>query len=168
MLYNDINLLFRFFVTGRFDIVRFGSSWREMAAMARDPAEVQAAKNWRQVMKQTFQYALIAGVCAFGSLVGVTAAQADALRVAVVVAENQADYENNVALLPTFAALLGKGKGIKAVYVGTDAAKFTITTSSVWSDPADISSVTDTADWKATAAKLKAKPYAGEVFTIVP
>jgi hypothetical protein len=67
-----------------------------------------------------------------------------------------------------FAALLRKGKGVKAVYAGTDAAKLTTTTSSVWSDPADIGSVTDTADWKATVAKLKAKPFTPEVFTIVP
>jgi len=109
---------------------------------------------------------LLAAAVALGSFGGLTAAKADVIRVAVVVADNQADYDNNAALLPTFAALLKKGA--KAVYVGSDAAKMTITTTSVWASEADIAAVTGTDDWKAAAGKLKAKTYVPEVFQLVP
>ncbi|HXW20530.1 MAG TPA: hypothetical protein VEK35_08515 [Roseiarcus sp.] len=97
-----------------------------------------------------------------------TTANAEALRIAVVTADNKADYDNNVALLPGFAALLKKGAGVKGVYVGVDADKMSITTSSAWGSASDVSAVTDSADWKALAAKLKAKTYTSEVFEIVP
>lgn len=119
-------------------------------------------------MKSTFGSALTAGALALGLIAGLTPAKADVFRTAIAVAENQADYENNVALLPTFAELLKKGTGVKAVYAGTDAAKLTVTTTSVWANEADVASVTGTAEWKAAAAKIKAKSYAGEVFQLIP
>jgi hypothetical protein len=102
------------------------------------------------------------------TLAGATTAKADIIRIALVVADNQADYANNAALVPTFAALLKKSPAIKATHSGTDAAKLTITTTSVWASEADLKSVTDTAEWKATAGKLKYKTYNAEVFEVVP
>jgi len=102
------------------------------------------------------------------SVAGMTAAKADVIRIAIVAAENQADYANNVALIPTFEALLKKGTDLKAAYFGTDAEKLTFVTTSVWPNEADIKSVTDTADWKAAAAKLKHKTYTVEIFQVVP
>jgi hypothetical protein len=98
----------------------------------------------------------------------VATVNADVLRIAVVSADNKADYDNNVALLPGFAALLKKGSGVKGVFVGADPDKMSITTSSAWGSATDVSAVTDSADWKALAAKLKAKTYTTEVFEIVP
>jgi hypothetical protein len=117
----------------------------------------------RNVIRNTLTLAVL-GFCA---VAGATTVKADVIRVALVVAENQADYANNAALVPTFVALLKKG-GIKAAYSGTDAAKLTIATTSVWANEADIKSVTDTADWKAAAGKLKYKTYSSEVFQVVP
>jgi hypothetical protein len=104
-------------------------------------------------------------LCMVGSL---PAARADVLRIAVVVADNEADYANNAALAPTFEALLKKGTGVKDVHVGVDPAKMTIASSSVWPNADDIRSVTDTSEWKATVGKLKAKPFTPEVFQITP
>ena len=118
-------------------------------------------------MKPTSSILIASAValCMAGSL---TAAKADVLRIAIVPADNEADYANNAALAPTFEALLKKGKGVKDVHVGVDAAKFTIASSSVWANADDIKSVTDTAEWKATVGKLKAKPFTPEVFQIAP
>ncbi len=98
----------------------------------------------------------------------VAAARADVIRVATVVAENQADFANNAALVPTFAGLLKKAPAVKATWSGTDAAKLTIITTSVWAQESDIKSLTDTADWKAAAGKLKYKTYTAEIFQVVP
>src|SRR5271166_1448119 len=114
------------------------------------------------------QDTLILAACAGCSVAGMTAARADVIRVAIVVAENQADYASNAALVPTFEALLKKATDIKAAYSDTDAEKLTIVTTSVWPNEADIKSVTDTADWKAAAAKLKHKIYSVEIFQVVP
>ena len=84
----------------------------------------------------------------------------------MVVADSQADYDNNAALLDTFSALLKKGNA-KAVYVGSDPGKMTITTTSVWANEGDVSALTGSADWKAAAGKLKAKTYNSEVFQLV-
>ena len=65
-------------------------------------------------------------------------------------------------------ALLKKGTGVKATWSGIDAAKLTIVTTSVWPEESDIKSATDTAEWKATAAKLKYKTYTPEIFQVVP
>ena len=51
---------------------------------------------------------------------------------------------------------------------GTDAGKLTIVTTSVWGAESDIKSVTDTAEWKAAASKLKYKTYTAEVLQLVP
>jgi hypothetical protein len=96
------------------------------------------------------------------------AARADVIRVATVVAENQADFASNAALVPTFVELLKKSPAIKATYSGTDAAKLTIVTTSVWAQESDIKSVTDSAEWKATAGKLKYKTYNAEILQVVP
>ena len=104
------------------------------------------------------------GVC---TAAGLTAAKADVMLVATVVAENQADYDNNAALVPAFAKMLQKGP-VKATYSGVDSAKHTIITTSVWANEADIKKVTDTAEWKAAAGKLKYKAYTAEVFQVSP
>ncbi|MGD0102441.1 MAG: hypothetical protein ABSC06_00210 [Rhodopila sp.] len=119
-------------------------------------------------MKNMLRNVLTAGAIGLCTIAGHTAAQAEVIRVAVVVADNAADYANNAALLPTFAALLRKGTGVKDVYVGSDAAKMTIATTSVWANESDIASVTGSAEWKAAAGKLKSKPYTPEVFQITP
>jgi|ERR1700733_9976659 hypothetical protein len=119
-------------------------------------------------MKKMCRNVLIAGAFAFCNTAAMTAAKADVLRIVVVVANNTADYSNNVALLPTVAALLKKGTGVKAVYAGTDAANMSTTTTSVWADEAGINSVISTTDWKATMAKVKSKPITPEVFQLVP
>jgi hypothetical protein len=95
------------------------------------------------------------------------AARADVIRVATVVAENPTDFANNVALVPTFAGLLKKAPAIKATFSGTDEAKLTIVTTSVWAQESDIKSVTDTPEWKAAAGKLKYKTYTAEIFQVV-
>ena len=115
-------------------------------------------------MKKMFSSVLM-GAFAVCTVAGFTAAKADVIRVAIAVADSQADYESNAALLPTFAELFKKGKA-KAEYVGTDAAKMTIMSTSVWASEADVTAVTGSADWKAAAGKLKAKTYNTEVFEL--
>lgn len=105
----------------------------------------------------------LATVSGFG--VGLSAANADVLRIAIVVADNQADYDNNVKTLPTFGELLKKG-GAKSVLVGMDPAKMSITSSSVWGSADDAAKATSTDDWKAAAGKLKYKAYTAEVFEL--
>jgi hypothetical protein len=119
-------------------------------------------------MRNVFRYAIPLAVLACYSAAGAPAARADVIRVATVVAENQADFASNAALVPTFVELLKKAPAIKATYSGTDAAKLTIVTTSVWAQESDIKSVTDTAEWKATAAKLKYKTYTAEILQAVP
>jgi hypothetical protein len=114
-------------------------------------------------MKIMFRYALLAGAFMLGTL---TVAYADVLRIAVVVAESEADYTNNAKLVPTFEALLKKGTGVKDVHVGMDPSKMTIASSSVWPSADAIKSVTDTAEWKATVGKLKSKPFTPEVLQL--
>jgi hypothetical protein len=119
-------------------------------------------------MRNVFASVLtIAGLGCY-CVAGAPAAKADVIRIATVVAENQADYANNAALVPAFVALLKKASVVKATYSGIDAGKLTITTTSVWPTAADIKTVTDTADWKAAAGKLKYKTYTAEVFEVVP
>jgi hypothetical protein len=110
-----------------------------------------------------FSFALVGGISA-----SLTTANADVIRIAVVTAENKADYDNNAALVASFEALLKKGAGVKGVYAGTDAEKMSITTTSVWGAASDVEAVTGSADWKATAAKLKAKTYNTEIFELAP
>ncbi len=119
-------------------------------------------------MKNLFGSVLTATALGCYCVAGIPAAKADVIRIATVVAENQADYANNAALVPTFVAMLKKASAVKATYSGTDAGKLTITTTSVWPTEADIKSVTDTADWKAAAGKLKYKTYTAELFEVVP
>ena len=61
------------------------------------------------MLKDTFRKALTVGAIALCTAIGLTAAKADVLRVVVVVAESEADYANNAALLPTFVELMKKG-----------------------------------------------------------
>ncbi len=119
-------------------------------------------------MRNVFRCALPLAALACYSVAGGPAANADVIRIATVVAENQADYTNNAGLVPTFVALLKKSSAVKATFSGTDAGKLTITTTSVWPDEAAIKTLTDTADWKAAAGKLKYKTYTAEVFQVVP
>jgi hypothetical protein len=117
-------------------------------------------------MKNMLRSALTAGVFALCTVAGLTAAKAEVLRIAVVVADNAADYANNAALAPTFAALLKKGNGVKDVYVGTDEAKMSIASSSVWDSEANAKAATSTDEWKATAGKLKFKTYTVEFLEV--
>lgn len=115
---------------------------------------------------------LTAGAFALCTVAGLTPVKAEVLRIVLVVADNATDYATNVALLPTLTALLKKGTGVKDVHVGTDAAKMSFATSSVWANETDITSVTGTAEWKAATDKLS-KPIAPyrvitEVFQITP
>ncbi len=119
-------------------------------------------------MSNMLRGVLTAGALALSGFAGLTAAKADVIRIFIAVAANAADHEDNAALLPTGAALLKKGTGNKAVYVGTDAAKMTVSTISVWANEADISTVTNSADWKAMSAKHKYKTVTVQVFQMVP
>jgi len=111
--------------------------------------------------------ALVFGLGAAVGAAAISVAKADVLRVAIVAAENEADFKGNVALLPTFADLLKKG-GAKAVVVGSDAEHMAIATSSVWGSAADLAKLTGSDDWKAAAGKLKRKSYTTEVFEVAP
>ena len=111
--------------------------------------------------------ALVFGFVAAVGAAAISVAKADVLRVAIVEAENEADFKSNVALLPTFADLLKKG-GAKAVVVGSDAEHKAIATSSVWESAADLAKFTGSDDWKAAAGKLKRKTYTTEVFEVAP
>lgn len=118
-------------------------------------------------MTKLFRAAMLAGAAVF-YVAGGTAARADVVRVAVVVADSAADYQSNTALLPAFAAMLKKGAGVKEVYTGTDDAHMAITTVSVFPDAAAVAAVTGSADWKAEAAKLKSKNYTIGVYNVAP
>ncbi len=111
--------------------------------------------------------ALALGIAAAVGAMTLSLARADILRVAIVEAENDADFKSNAALLPTLAELLKKG-GAKSVTVGTDAEHKAIGTSTVWASPADLAKVTGSDAWKAEAAKLKRKAYTAEVFEVAP
>jgi hypothetical protein len=117
-------------------------------------------------MKNTLRSLLMTGVIALCAAAGLSSAKADVIRVAVVTADSQADYDNNAALVPGFAALLKKSA--KAVYAGTDASHMAITTTSVWASEADLAALTGSAEWKAMAEKLKAKSYTIGVFQLTP
>jgi len=118
-------------------------------------------------MSMVIMRAVVCGAVALAGATGVSVARADSLRIAIVTADNDADYKSNAAMLPTFADLLKKG-GAKAVYVGTDAEHMAITSSSVWASADDIAKVTGSADWKAAAGKLKNKSYVTEIFEVQP
>jgi len=118
-------------------------------------------------MTNMLRSVLTVGALALSTAAGLTAAKADVVRVAIVMADSAADYAANAAMAPTFVAMLKKG-GAKDVVGGTDEAKMAIMTTSVWPDEAAITAVTGSADWKAEAAKLKAKSYVIEVFKIAP
>ena len=92
---------------------------------------------------------------AFCTIAGLTAAKADVVRIAIVTADNQADFDKNNAMSETAKALLMKGNGVKAVYILADPAKLTVASVSVWPSEADIHSVTDSAEWKSSQRYLK-------------
>src|SRR5208283_267510 len=59
-------------------------------------------------MRKVLRGALAAGAVTLATVAGLAAAKADVIRIAIVVAGSDADYKNNVALLPTFEELLKK------------------------------------------------------------
>ena len=118
-------------------------------------------------MSNLTKIALALGLAATVGAAAASIARADVLRIAIVEADNAADYTANVALLPTFADLMKKG-GAKDVVVGSDAAHNAITTSSVWASAEELAKVTGSDAWKATAAQLKHKSYTAEVFQVAP
>ncbi len=118
-------------------------------------------------MVNVIKSALALGVAAVVGTAALSVAKADILRVAIVEADNDADFNSNAALLPTLADILKKG-GAKSVTVGTDAEHKAIATSTVWASAADLAKVTGSDDWKAEAGKLKRKSYTTEVFTVAP
>jgi hypothetical protein len=107
-------------------------------------------------MKHALRAALVCGAIAI-CVAAASTAHADVIRIALVTADSPADFDNNAALLPEYAALLKKGGGVKGVTVFADAAKLLIGTSSVWASEADVKAITDSAEWKAVVAKQKAK-----------
>jgi hypothetical protein len=117
-------------------------------------------------MKNMLRGVLAAGAFVLCAAAGLTAAKADVIRVALVVAGNPADYASNAAMAPAFDALLKKAAGVKTAYVGVDMANLTIMSASVWPDEATAKALTDSADWKAAAGKLKYKIYTVEFFQI--
>jgi hypothetical protein len=118
-------------------------------------------------MVNMIKSALVLGFAAAVATATLSAAKADILRVAIVEAENDADFNANAALLPALADILKKG-GAKSVTVGTDAEHKAIATSTVWASAADLAKVTGSDQWKAEAGKLKRKSYTTEVFTVGP
>ena len=86
-------------------------------------------------MRKMLSY-LTAGAFAVCTVAGFTAAKADVAHVAIVVADNKADYDNNAALLATFSELFKKGNA-KFECVASDEAKMTITIISVWTFQTD-------------------------------
>ncbi len=111
--------------------------------------------------------ALAFGFAAAVGAAAISVAKADVLRVAIVEADNEADFKSNAALLPTLADLLKK-LGAKSVVAGTDAEHMAIATSTVWGSAADIAKVAGSDEWKAAAGKLKRKSYTTEVFEVAP
>jgi hypothetical protein len=121
----------------------------------------------RACMSYLTKIAMAFGLAAAVGMAAVSIARADVLRVAIVEADNDADFAGNVALLPTFADLLKKG-GAKNITVGSDAEHKTIATSSLWGSAADLAKVTGSDDWKAAAGKLKRKSYTTGVYQVAP
>jgi hypothetical protein len=117
-------------------------------------------------MANALRSILAAGALVVCTVAGLTAAKADAIRIALVTAENQADFDNNAALLPTYESLLKAGKGVKSVTVFSNPAKLTIGTASLWESADDVAAVTGSADWKATVAKQKAKTYNIDIYQV--
>ena len=118
-------------------------------------------------MSYLTKIAMAFGLAAAVGMAAATVARADVLRVAIVVAGNDADFKGNVALLPTFADLLKKG-GAKDVVVASDAEKLSIATSSVWGTADDLAKLTGSDAWKAAAGQLKRTTYTTEVFQVAP
>jgi hypothetical protein len=118
-------------------------------------------------MSNVTKMAMAFGLAATLGAAAASIARADVLRIAIVEADNAADYASNVALLPAFADLLKKG-GAKDVVVGSDADHNAISTSSVWASAEDLAKLTGSDAWKATAGKLKRKSYTTEVFQVAP
>jgi uncharacterized lipoprotein NlpE involved in copper resistance len=127
---------------------------------------VTVKKIGRSAMRNAIGSVMIAGIFAFCTIAGLTAAKADVVRIAIVTADNQADFDKNNAMSETAKALLMKGNGVKAVYILADPAKLTVASVSVWPSEADVHSVTDTANWKSFAGTLKSKTYTVEVFEL--
>ena len=124
-------------------------------------------KIGRNAMRNAIRSVVIAGLFAFCTIAGLTAAKADVVRIAIVTADNQADFDKNNAMSETAKALLMKGNGVKAVYILADPAKLTVASVSVWPSEADIHSVTDSAEWKSKiGGTLKFKTYTVEVFEL--
>ena len=116
-------------------------------------------------MTNTIRATMLAAT--FG-LAGLNSARADVMRIAVVIADNAADYKANAALLPAFVKMLKAGAGVKEVSSGTDAANNAIMSTSVFPNAAAVSAVTGSERGKAQAAKLKAKSYTINVFDLAP
>jgi hypothetical protein len=118
-------------------------------------------------MTNTVRAAVLATASILG-LAGTSPARADVMRIAVVIADNAADYQANAALLPGFVKMLKAGAGAKDVNSGTDAAHNAIMSTSVFPNAAAVEAVTGSDAWKAEAAKLKAKSYTINVFDLAP
>jgi len=84
----------------------------------------------------------------------VTAAQAEVLRLAIVIAPDQAGCESNVTMTSTFEDLYKKA-GATSCTVGHDATHLAIASSCVFANEAAIAAVTGSPEWAAANAKLK-------------
>jgi hypothetical protein len=117
-------------------------------------------------MRNITRNILIAGAFAFCAAASLTAAKADVVRIALVVAGSQADYDSNASISPVAQELLKKGKGVKTIYMINDPAKLTRGSVSVWDNEADATTATSTAEWKALMGKMKSKSYTIEILEI--
>ena len=103
-------------------------------------------------MQKTLAALLIAGSLAVpGAL---ATAKADVLRLAIVIAPDQAAYENNVGLTSTYEELYKKGGGTSCT-VGSDPTHLAIASSCLFPNEAAIAAMTALPEWKAAYAKLK-------------
>lgn len=108
-------------------------------------------------MKNAVRSLLMAGVATLCIGAGVTTAQADVIRIGVVVVDNKADWDANTAATPKVMAMLKQAKGVKAVYSIEDPEKMTVGTVSVFETEAEVLAVTGSDAWKAVLGPLKSK-----------
>ena len=90
----------------------------------------------------------------FAVCAAATAAQADVLRLAIVIAPDQAGYESNVTMTATFLDLYKK-VGATSCTVGHDPTHLAIASSCVFANEAAITAATGSPEWAAANAKLK-------------
>ena len=117
-------------------------------------------------MKTLMKALMAAGTVAICAAAGPTAANADVIRIGVVVVDNKADWDANTAATPKVLALLKQAKGVKAVYSIEDPEKMTVGTVSVFGTEAEVAAVTDSAEWKAVLGPLNSKSRSVQILKV--